>query len=487
MPRPLLIAITIFVLCLSLGACSKTPPPRAANADALCPDCNVVLISMDTVRADHLGLYGYKRRTSPNVDALGARSLVFENAISQSAWTLPAHGSIMTGLYGGRLGVLRYPATRKLPDAPTLAETFQQRGYATAAFTGGGFVSAHFGFDRGFDVYSSKGRRFDNNLKDALAWLKKNRDNPFFLFLHGYDAHRPYVSAPADRRAVGFKSKSAGDARGFCGRGMRKRPPNLDVIVRHYDAAIHHGDRQVGLLIKSLKKMRLLKRTVVLLTSDHGEEFFEHGHCDHVRFLYQELIHVPYVVYVPGLAERGRRMKQVIPASISVAPTLLAIVGMDPSLPGVSLEPILRGDKNLLDAVYSETDSPVGTLGSRGETIAMTTNRDKLIEYLDEGSSEGYDLIADPGEQRILPESHRVYSRRSALRSWKASLRPLPKRRSQDSGTRIGPPRQRRQRKRSFPKAQRGAEERPSQTTDETPMRLPDKLKDSLRSLGYLE
>ena len=141
-------AIAATLACLALVSCSKP------QADALCPGCNVVLVSLDTVRADHLGAYGYDRDTSPNFDRLAARSLVFDDAISQAAWTLPAHGSMMSGLYPDELGVTHYPALRRLPDVnPTLAERFSAAGYATAGFVGGGFVSKHFGFDRGFDEF----------------------------------------------------------------------------------------------------------------------------------------------------------------------------------------------------------------------------------------------------------------------------------------------------------------------------------------------
>ena len=467
---PLLIPC-LLLLCLSLIACSKSARTDSAGQSAPpCPGCNVVLVSMDTVRADHLGAYGYPRNTSPNLDRLARRSIVFEHAISQTAWTLPGHGSMMTGLYPSRLGVQRYPAIRKLPDVTLLAEVFKQNGYATGGFTGGGFVSAHFGFARGFDVYSSKGRRFEHNLQDAIQWLKNHRKKRFFLFLHGYDAHRPYYSDPADRRAVGLPKTSRRDLRGFCSRSVRKRPEDLATIVRYYDAAIHHGDAALGRLLTALRKLGIDRKTVVLITSDHGEEFFEHGHCDHVRFLYQEVIHVPYVLHIPGLRPQGTKVKDVVPASISVARTLLDSVGIAAPIPGVSLLRAARTGHATLGAVFSETSSPVGSLGSRGTTIAMTTIADKLIEYTDEGSSEGYDLLADPGETHILPENHPVYRKRHALRSWHESLRPLPR-----SGTPSG----------RLPRRGRpGRTPPPKKTPKEA---IPKDLRDTLRSLGYLE
>ena len=297
MPRPYAFALAIAAaVCLATAACSK--PHRN---DAICESCNVVLISMDTVRADHLGTYGYGRPTSPNVDRLAEKAVVFENAISQSAWTLPGHGSMMTGLYPGRLGVTQYPAKRSLPRVRSLAEEFSRAGYATGAFTGGGFVAAHFGFDRGFDVYASDGRRFEHNLEEALSWLRNNKDRRFFLFLHGYDAHRPYYSTPEDKRAVGLMGKRTAEQRGFCRKDNREKPDNLDVVIKYYDAAIRHGDVAVGRFLDERGTLGLDDRTVVLITSDHGEEFFEHGNCDHVRFLYREVVGVPFILRVPGL------------------------------------------------------------------------------------------------------------------------------------------------------------------------------------------
>ncbi len=473
MSRIFPLSAALLSLCLALASCSKVPGQASGtrNRGAPCPGCNVVLISMDTVRADHLSLYGYKRKTSPNLDRFAKKAFVFESAISQTAWTLPGHGAMMTGLYPSRLGVQRYPALRRLPEVETLASVFKKAGYETAGFTGGGFVAAHFGFDRGFDVYSSKGRRFDHNMNDALAWLERHRDGPFFLFVHGYDAHRPYYSNPSDRRAVGIDDSGPREIRGFCSRTQRRRPDNLELIVGYYDAAIHHADRFVGRLFDALKRLGLDRRTVVLVTSDHGEEFFEHGHCDHVRFLYQEVIRVPYILRIPG-AGRPRRIAGVVPASISVARTLLDAVGVANNMPGVSLLPVVLGKRGPFEGVFSETESPLGALGSRGATIALTTATDKLIEYTEEGSSEGYDLRRDPGEQQVLPEGHPVYRKRASLRSWHDSLAPLP-------------------RAKRVPKAaarRHGARgKQGSREAEPKPEKIPKKLEDALRSLGYLE
>jgi arylsulfatase A-like enzyme len=408
----------------------RLPESGARTERPLCDRCNVVLISFDTVRADHLGAYGYERPTSPNVDALAKRSVVFENAISQAPWTLPAHGSMLSGLYPSRLGVLRYPATRVLSDQNTvLPEVLRAAGYATGGFTGGGFVSDHYGFDRGFDVYSSKGRRYEHNLDEALDWLDQHKSRPFFLFFHGYDAHRPYYSKPVDKTAMGLPDNAESDQNKFCLRDDRERPDDaqLEKILRYYDASIHHGDRGIGVLLQALESQGLMENTVILLTSDHGEEFFEHGNCDHVRFVYRESVHVPFMLYVPKIAPSGKRIEGLVPASISVARTLLDLVGVDHAMPGVTLLPMLDGRQKQYPVVYSEADTAPGVFGSRGPTIAVTKPDQKLISYTEEGSDEAYDLKQDPFETEVLPEKHQAYLLRQSLRAWRASLKPLPR------------------------------------------------------------
>jgi arylsulfatase A-like enzyme len=407
----------------------RLPSSDARTDRPLCERCNVVLISFDTVRADHVGFYGYQRPTTPNVDALMQKSVVFDRAISQAPWTLPAHASMLSGLYPSRLGVLRYPATRILSDQyTTLPEVFRAAGYATAGFTGGGFVSDHYGFQRGFDVYESHGRHYEHNIDATLDWVDKHRKSPFFLFFHGYDAHRPYYSKPVDKEVMGLPRDAEAEQSHYCLRDDREVPKSdkQEKILRYYDSSIHHGDRGIGVLLDSLERMHLMENTVILLTSDHGEEFFEHGHCDHVRYLYNESLHVPFMIYVPSFTI-GRRIEGLMPASISIARTLLDIVGVDNAMPGVTLLPMLQQKQRAFPVVYSEADTAPGLLASRGRSIAMTKNELKLISYPDEGTDEAYNLTEDPGEHNPLSERNPAYLMRQTLREWSDSFRPLPR------------------------------------------------------------
>jgi arylsulfatase A-like enzyme len=424
-------AVALLVAATAVTSCFEDQSAADASAlDALCPGCNVVLVSFDTLRADHMSAYGYERATTPNLEKLAARSLVFDKAISQAPWTLPAHGSIFSGLYPARLGVLHYPAVRRLPDVnPMLAEIFAKAGYATAGFTGGGFVSAHYGFGRGFDVYSTNGRHFQHSVPEALNWLDLNKKRKFFLFVHGYDSHRPYFSARQDKVAVGLNPTLPSQVSGYCFREQRDRPSDerLAEIVHYYDASIHAGDRHLGPVFDKLEELELMEKTVVIVTSDHGDEFYEHGNCDHVRFVYNEVVHVPLMIYVPGVTTEERHHAGQVPASIAIARTALDLVGVTHSMPGVSLTPILAGQNLEFPVVYSHADTNPGNLGSRGEVVAMSKDEYRLFEYLDEGSGEGYNIADDPAETTVLPEGSEAYRMRGTLRAWHDTMDPLPK------------------------------------------------------------
>ncbi|HYB99194.1 MAG TPA: sulfatase-like hydrolase/transferase [Candidatus Limnocylindrales bacterium] len=515
--------LTVVLTALALSLYSRAPGAVARSDTPVCEGCNVILISFDTVRADHMSLYGYDRKTTPNVDQFAQDAVVFEKAISQAAWTLPAHGSMLSGLYPGRLGVVHYPAVRVLPRVNrVLPEVFGAAGYVTGGFNGGGFVSDHYGFDRGFDIYKSGGRRFEHNLDRAIAWLRTNRERKFFAFIHGYDAHRPYYSKPADKRAMDLDPGAATEQGRYCLRDSRDEPSNEDLqrIIRYYDASIHHGDRSLGVLFRALRQLGLMEKTVILLTSDHGEEFFEHGNCDHVRFLYRETVHVPYVLYVPGYSKGGRRVSGQIPASISVARTLLDITGIEHAMPGVSLVPMLERKQREFPIVYSEASSTAGTLGSRGKCIAITRPDAKLISYTDEGVDEAYDLYKDPHETEVLPEDHPAYDARRTLRAFASAQQALPKpsatpppaeeqEASVNAGARngavgdeadeqapdaeldeegdAGEPLQ------AVEPEQGGEGQAPNETgggadaDDEAMMPVPEELEEQLKSLGYLE
>jgi arylsulfatase A-like enzyme len=264
------------------SGCSRPPAPPP------CPDCNVVLISVDTLRADHVGAYGYDRPITPSIDALARRGVLFENAISQSSWTRPAHMSIFTGLHPREHGFVSIRDTRALESTvPTLASVFARNGWATVAFTGGINMAASFGFGNGFETYRHNGRSFRDNFEDARFWLDRNQHRKFFLFFHGYDAHTPYRGDSIDRRALGLSEMPRSSMKRACRKGRPSK--KMAAYVNEYDAAVRRADRYVGKFLAELDERGLAGRTIVVLLSDHGEEFLEHGRCFHISTLYARI------------------------------------------------------------------------------------------------------------------------------------------------------------------------------------------------------
>ncbi len=302
---------------------------------------------------------------------------------------------MFTGLYPNEHGVVAMDENRAFPAVPSLPEVLSGSGYRTAAFTGGGNMSAHFGFDRGFDSYRSLGRRFEDSVDAALDWIGESNE-PFFLLLHGFDAHKPYKSTPEDRRALGLDPERARGMPAVCEKGDRAA---IEPFLADYDAAIRRGDRALGRFFAELSRRTDSDRVVVVFTSDHGEEFLEHGGCFHVRTLYREVLHVPLFFRVPGLARR--RVVEPVAASVSVAPTVLDLVGVERGgIGGPSLLGVLAGRAVERGPIVSETSSRIRPGGAGGHLRSLTAAREKLIDQVSEGRSEYFDLARDPGELR---------------------------------------------------------------------------------------
>ena len=341
--------------------------------------------------------------------------MVFENAISQSSWTRPAHLSMFTGLYPNEHGIVAL-ADRHLPDSEvvTLASAMFSRGYRTAAFTGGVNMSAEFGFDRGFETYRSNGKYFRDNLEETKLWLDRHQNEKFFLFWHGYDPHTPYFSDPIDRAALSIPPRPAVGLRRAC-RAKRFNSVVAD-YVPEYDAAIRRGDRYIGKLLAELEARKLMERTLIVFTSDHGEEFREHGSCFHLKTLYREVLHVPLVVVAPGLAPR--RVDTLVPASVTIAPTILDLVGAtDYPLPGPSIVDLLTGGPIADADVVSET-SRDPSVGGHGRLRALTTPDGKLLHTIDADRYEYFDAVDDLEEQNGFLSGEPLATLRARLTEW---------------------------------------------------------------------
>lgn len=315
---------------------------------------NIILISLDTLRADHLGCYGYRASTSPNMDALAEDGALFRNHFSASPWTLPSHISLMTGMDSINHQV--YNNEQRLnASIPTLADFLRVQGYFTGAFTGGGYVSGTYGFSKGFDSYHVRGQvtapdAARDICQGSLDWIDRHKERNFFLFVHTYQIHNPYFS-PAPYNEMFLDDAAALKNIDLSPRRLNHEnrfQPQDDGLRRNiiglYDGEIRYTDEiLIKPLINKLKALDLYDRTMIILTADHGEEFFEHGGWSHTHSVYNELIRVPLVIKFFGSRHRGEKIA-LFARQVDVMPTVLDELGIDARgsySDGASLLPML--------------------------------------------------------------------------------------------------------------------------------------------------
>jgi hypothetical protein len=314
---------------LLLLGCGSTPETALARTRGY------ILISIDTLRADHLGCYGYDRDTSPYLDALAARGVLFERAFSQIPATLESHMSIFTGLYPTEHGVVS-PVGTLSEEIETLPEIFRRHGFRTGGHTEGGYVHGGYGFARGFDDFSDAALKIESDvertLARGLAFLESlGEEEPFFLFLHTYAVHDPYYPPePYSSRYWEGPPPPAFKATGpnftaFNRGELEMSDEALAYYRASYDASIRYADERIGGFFADLERLDLADDTTVIITSDHGEEFREHGKMVHEQ-VYRETLHVPLILLHPNVAE-PRRVSAIV-ESIDIAPTLHRLAGL---------------------------------------------------------------------------------------------------------------------------------------------------------------
>lgn len=279
---------------------------------------HVVLITLDTIRADHLGCYGYARPTSPNIDRFAEHAVRYQRSIATAPWTLPSHASMFTGLYPHEHGARSFKVSdrrqnnaRPLPRAHTrLAEVLQRLGYRTAAFVANNvYLTKRWNLHQGFDEYRVERQRASGVNRDTLRWLASQDEQPFFLFVNYMDAHRPYNTAsgpsqvdwdvPRDRSLLNQLIDDAMTGDGKADPALR------EAVVAQYDNAIAHVDRAVGQLLSALDEAGHGDRALIVVTSDHGEYFGEHRLVEHSKDVYEGAVRVPLLIREPG-RHRGR-------------------------------------------------------------------------------------------------------------------------------------------------------------------------------------
>jgi len=371
---------------------------------------NIILISLDTLRADHLGIYGYKRNTTPNIDKFAGKGTMFVNAISNSPWTLPSHMSFLTSLYPYETGLRPsntwYSNSRLAPWSKTLAEYLKDSGYKTSAITGGSYLSAIYGYDKGFDIYHEQPHYQDKDaareVNQAISWIENNRTDKFFLFFHTYEIHEPYL------RDYFCKAEN-----------IHTNAKDIKpLIIAKYDSGIRYADESIGKLLGELDRLNILQKTAVIITSDHGENFDllktnKHGTSgSHGDTLYDVELKVPLIIGGYSDFMTGRKITEQV-SLVDILPSILDMIGAEAGdkIRGRSFLPLIDRRKTKESYAYSE-----GIYRAKYDKKALRTNNFKYIydtTPFDEEADpmhikyEYYDVKKDPHEKRNIAQNNR--------------------------------------------------------------------------------
>jgi len=405
MSRTISPAVVVAGICLCTAQLASSAEPSVAHKKP-----SLLLITLDTLRADYLSCNGSKKVHTPHLDRLAQGGVNFTRARTSAPLTLPAHASIMTGNYPPVHGV-RDNGTYRLPDEQlTLAEVLHGQGYETAAFIGAFVLDRHFGLAQGFDVYDEgswgnvdmlenlAAERSADAVHDAFSnWLKGRAGaRPFFAWVHLYDPHAPYIPPEP------FRKRFADDP---------------------YAGEIAYTDAVVGKIVEDLESQKLLDSTLVAVVGDHGEGLGEHGERTHSLLIYNSTIHVPMLLYLPGLIPSGKTVEH-LTRTIDLAPTILDYLGVSQTVgQGTSLRPLVEGkspDEEIL--AYSESLYPSLNLGW-SELRGLEAGEHRFILA---PRSELYDLKEDPGERENRIDSNPTMGVRleRSLESLMESMRP---------------------------------------------------------------
>jgi choline-sulfatase len=382
--------VTWIAALAAFFACSRVSRQENAPSRALRP-LNLVLVTIDTLRPDHLRCYGYSKIETPSVDSIAAGGVLFENAVTQTPLTPPSHASIFTGLNPTIHHVRDTGGFVLQPSSTTLATIFQQQGWDTAAFVSSAVLNKQFGLNQGFSVYDDQMPRPGNTrdfLEDperpagdtvdrAIHWLDGQSGKPYFLWVHLYDPHMPY------RPPSPFKEK------------YKDLP---------YDGEIAYADRELGRLLEAVRKKSPPNKTILAVLSDHGESLGEHGEYSHGVFLYDATLRIAFLMSGPGIP-MGMRVRQQA-RTIDFLPTILELMGgqAPAAVQGASLRPLFAGHDVQTAVSYAETLYPKINMGW-AELRGVRTNHWK---YVRAPKPELYDLTEDPGETSNLFQTRAV-------------------------------------------------------------------------------
>ncbi|HET9062222.1 MAG TPA: sulfatase [Candidatus Binatia bacterium] len=404
-------AVILLLAIAAIGCRDRAPTPTVGP--------NVLLISIDSLRRDHVGCYGYPLATTPTIDRLATEGVTFRNAVSTTSWTLAAHAALLTGVHDARHGAT-IPTAVLDESIPTLAEAFRAAGYRTVGLYSGPFLHPHFGLARGFEEYvdcTSYGLEDTRNpanprvhasshkdvtnprLAESFARVVASTDErPFFFFVHMWDVHYDLVPpSPYDRMFSSDPSPPDVDP-DF--RHDRTFVPGMDErayrrVIALYDGEIRFTDDTISAMLEQLRGRGRLDDTIVVITSDHGEEFLEHGGKGHRNSLFDEVLAVPLVFWAPARLRPG--VAETAASLVDVAPTLARLAGLG-DLPGVDGRPLFDASGTVVaDARIAVSELRVSA--RRPKLVAAQRFPDKVIRDVRSGVDSYYDLAADPREQ----------------------------------------------------------------------------------------
>lgn len=416
----------------------------------LCKDCNLIVVSLSNVSAKHMSLYGYERLTTPNLDELAKESIVFENAFTQSSWTLPVGVSFFTSLYPYSHGIMNRIENNVLSEnIITLPEILKLNGYKTAAFTGGLDYAQSFGHMRGFDEIEEEGSNsswptdfagFNNTFRKASSWIDKNADSNFFVFLHGYDTHCPFTPPEEYEGIFSVRSESVKIDNSLCIRAYQNTKTNeyeayyfrdgqqrvalknedINYLESLYDEEILSVDSLLAEFLNELDK-KVLDKTIVIVFSDHGEMFAKHGRFGRAGTirgtLYDDVLHIPLIIKLPNV--KGKKITGLV-QTIDVMPTLLNILDLpndDYFMAGKDLVPLINGKKesvndfifsgsefkvDLIDFVYKDKSINEAIRDEQWKLIHEVVFDEKDENKIKSETYELYDITKDPMELNNL-------------------------------------------------------------------------------------
>jgi len=414
---------------------------------------NILFIVIETLRADHLGCYGYTRQTSPHMDWMASKGILFENFYSVSPWTLPTIASLFAGIHPQSIfppadfdQMIKY----RIPKAHTLAAILKKTGYHTIGFIEHPVLSRRLNYDHGFELFHeffrsrewqpTGGLGLENLLKYFRTALFIYKDKPWFVYMHLIYPHHDYQAPEPYRTMFGPNHTTS--------KPFRRKEKNL--MINAYDGEIRYTDEIIKHLYQQIEQLGLLDQTVFIITSDHGEGFWEHGERGHGRMLYNEVLHIPLIIHPPGGRDRPLRIRQRL-SNIDLFPTILDLAGVSHRLPidGQSLAGFWRGENR-----ESETDVFSEACHTNCINSTAFISKDLKMIYHAENEYELYDMNKDPSEKRNLAADY-------------------PKQAAQAMIKRI-------QKHRAVNQRRRGPEELGEGIVDE-------KVLEQLRSLGYLQ